>query len=76
MNLLLDKYQIIRVIGKGGMGTVYEAREVALGRRVAIKWMHGRSFAEDDPDLLRFQQEARIAAALERSVSMNPAADR
>ena len=65
VNLLLDKYEIVRVIGKGGMGMVYEAREVASGRRVAVKWMHGQSFAEDDPNLLRFQQEARIAGALD-----------
>ena len=65
VNLLLDKYEIVRVIGKGGMGMVYEAREVGSGRRVAIKWMHGQSFADDDPNLLRFQQEARIAGALD-----------
>ncbi len=64
-NLLLDKYEIIRVIGKGGMGMVYEARDVSSGRRVAVKWMHGQSFADDDPNLLRFQQEARIAGALD-----------
>ena len=64
-SLLLDRYEIIRVIGKGGMGMVYEARDVTSGRRVAVKWMHGQSFAEDDPNLLRFQQEARIAGALD-----------
>lgn len=64
-NLLLDKYEIVREIGKGGMGMVYEARDVTSGRRVAVKWMHGQSFAEDDPNLLRFQQEARIAGALD-----------
>jgi serine/threonine-protein kinase len=47
------------------MGMVYEARDVGSGRRVAVKWMHGQSFAEDDPNLLRFQQEARIAGALD-----------
>lgn len=62
---LLGKYEIVRVIGKGGMGMVYEAREVDSGRRVAIKWMHGHTFDEDDPNLLRFQQEARIAGTLD-----------
>ncbi|MBK9266235.1 MAG: serine/threonine protein kinase [Polyangiaceae bacterium] len=65
VSLLLDKYEIVRVIGKGGMGMVYEAREVSSGRRVAVKWMHGQSFAEDDPNLLRFEQEARIAGTLD-----------
>jgi serine/threonine protein kinase len=64
-NLLLGKYEIVRVIGKGGMGMVYEARENDSGRRVAIKWMHGHTFEEDDPNLLRFQQEARIAGTLD-----------
>lgn len=64
-SLLLGKYEIVRVIGKGGMGMVYEAREIDSGRRVAIKWMHGHTFEEDDPVLLRFQQEARIAGTLD-----------
>lgn len=64
-NLLLGKYEIVRVIGKGGMGMVYEAREVDSGRRVAVKWMHGHTFDDDDPNLLRFQQEARIAGTLD-----------
>lgn len=64
-NVLLDRYEIIRVIGKGGMGMVYEAREIGTGRRVAVKWMHEQSFPEGDPNLLRFQQEARIAGALD-----------
>lgn len=61
----LDKYEIVGVIGRGGMGTVYEALEVGTGRRVAIKWMHARPFSEDDPDLLRLKQEARIAGKLD-----------
>ncbi|MDI3287800.1 serine/threonine-protein kinase [Polyangium sp. 15x6] len=64
-SLLLDKYEILRVLGQGGMGTVYEAREAGSGRRVAIKWMHTRPFTQDDPDLLRFKQEARIAGTLD-----------
>lgn len=47
------------------MGTVYEAQELPTGRRVALKWMHARPFAPDDPDLLRFNQEARIAGRLD-----------
>jgi len=62
---LLGKYEIVRVIGKGGMGMVYEARDIDSGQRVAIKWMHGHTFDEDDPNLLRFQQEARIAGTLD-----------
>lgn len=63
--LLLDKYEIVRVIGKGGMGTVYEAKEVASGRRVAVKWMNEQAFVDGDPHVVRFQREARIAGSLD-----------
>lgn len=47
------------------MGTVYAAKNVHTGQRVAIKSLHVRGAIEpDDPDLLRFEQEARIASAL------------
>ncbi|MDI1433019.1 serine/threonine-protein kinase [Polyangium sorediatum] len=62
---LLTDYEIVRVLGQGGMGTVYEARSTKTGQRVAIKWLHVRPFAPDDPDLLRFEQEARIAGSLD-----------
>jgi len=61
---LQDKYDVFHVIGHGGTGTVYAARNVQTGVDVAIKWMHTHSFATDDPDLLRFIQEARIAGTL------------
>ncbi len=63
--LLVNKYEVLRVIGHGGMGTVYDAREVESGRRVAIKWLHGCSLSANDPLFLRFKQEARIAGALD-----------
>lgn len=63
--LLLNKYEILRVIGNGGMGRVYEAREVSTGRHVAIKRLTGESLDEGNSNLLRFQQEARIAGALD-----------
>ncbi|TKC91871.1 serine/threonine-protein kinase [Polyangium fumosum] len=62
---LQERFEIVRAIGHGGMGTVYEARALSGQERVAIKWMHARPFAAGDPDLLRFVQEARIVGALE-----------
>ncbi len=62
---LQDKYDVFHVIGHGGTGTVYAARNVQTGVDVALKWMHTHSFAADDPDLLRFIQEARIAGTLD-----------
>jgi hypothetical protein len=59
----LGDYQIIRLIGQGGMGVVYEARRELLQSRVALKVMHPR-FRSDDTFLRRFRTEACSAARL------------
>ncbi|MFO0622731.1 MAG: serine/threonine-protein kinase [Polyangia bacterium] len=51
-------YQIVRLLGKGGMGSVYEARHTTLERRAAIKVLH-KEFCEDPEVLKRFMNEAR-----------------
>src|SRR5262245_41774652 len=56
-------YQILREIGRGGMGVVYEAEQVSLGRRVALKVLP-RHAASDPMSLARFQREARASARL------------
>jgi serine/threonine protein kinase len=61
--LLDDKYQIDGIVGQGGMGTVYEATHVTLGRRVAIKTMHPR-YATEESVVKRFFREAQLAASL------------
>ncbi|MCC6556208.1 MAG: protein kinase [Polyangiaceae bacterium] len=56
-----DRYELIRLLGRGGMGAVYEARDRRLDRHVAIKFIHG-------PDPLttkRFLQEARAQARID-----------
>src|SRR5262249_17454950 len=59
----LDSYEILGLLGAGGMGEVYRARDPALKREVAIKVLP--SFVSHDPDRLsRFQHEAQAAAAL------------
>jgi eukaryotic-like serine/threonine-protein kinase len=55
-------YLIVRPIGKGGMGQVYEAEEIDSGRRVAVKIL-SRGIG-DDEELGRFLQEGRLAASL------------
>jgi eukaryotic-like serine/threonine-protein kinase len=59
----LGDYRILRVIGEGGMGVVYEAEHESLKSRVALKVMHPR-FRTDRTNLRRFQTEARSAARL------------
>lgn len=60
----LHGYQIIRQIGKGGMGEVYEAYEESLDRRVALKVLPAH-LSEDMAFIARFLREARSAAKLE-----------
>lgn len=57
------KYRVVRVIGAGGMGTVYEGENVRIGRRVAIKVLNAE--AADAPDVRRrFEREAQVAAKI------------
>ncbi len=59
----LGDYAILRPIGGGGMGMVYEAEHTSLRNRVALKVMHPR-FRADPRYLRRFHDEARLAAGL------------
>ncbi len=59
----LGVYEIIALLGKGGMGEVYRARDERLGRDVAIKVLPA-DFAKDADRLKRFEQEARATSAL------------
>src|SRR5512132_1973493 len=62
----LGPYEIVALIGAGGMGEVYRARDPRLGRDVAIKVLPS-TFAADRERLQRFEQEARATAALNDS---------
>ena len=59
----IGAYQILSLLGAGGMGEVYRARDAKLGRDVAIKVLPA-SFASDPDRLDRFEREARMLAAL------------
>ncbi|WP_437980691.1 protein kinase domain-containing protein [Sorangium sp. So ce117] len=58
-----DRYTMLRLLGQGGMGAVYEARHAGTGRRVAVKVILGQ--AADDELVRRFQREARAVGAVE-----------
>lgn len=62
-HLLKQRYEIIRQIGKGGMGEVYLAYDIKLNRDVSLKVLHS-DVASNKDRLLRFQQEAGAVSAL------------
>jgi serine/threonine protein kinase len=66
--ILFDHYQVERVLGNGAMGTVYLARDVRLGRLVALKTLHARRQLNHEPDSVsafeRFRREAQLCSAL------------
>src|SRR5262250_3325483 len=63
VGLALGPYTILGLLGAGGMGEVYRARDTKLGRNVAIKILP-RAFTSDPERLARFEREARMLAAL------------
>src|SRR3954470_15114360 len=59
----LGPYEILTLIGSGGMGDVYRARDMRLAREIALKILPD-AFAQDPERLARFKREAHVLAAL------------
>ena len=62
-NALKGKYEIMGLLGKGGMASVYRARQLSLGRVVALKVIHP-NLLHDEEFVRRFLQEARVCSSL------------
>jgi serine/threonine-protein kinase len=62
--MVSGKYRIVRLIGDGGMGVVYEARHEVLGSGVALKFLHA-DLAKRPGLTQRFMQEARVSATIQ-----------
>jgi eukaryotic-like serine/threonine-protein kinase len=62
-DLIQGKYRIVRVIGQGGMGTVFEGEHEGIARRVAIKVLHP-SLGESSGTIERFEREAQAAGRI------------
>ncbi len=61
--VLQDRYRIVRKLGDGGMGSVYEGEHVLIKRRVAIKVLHSQ-FAQNPEIVARFHREAEAATSI------------
>jgi tRNA A-37 threonylcarbamoyl transferase component Bud32 len=57
------RWRVLRRLDQGGMGAIYEAQNVAIGKRVALKFIH--NWGESAEACLRFQREAEAASAVE-----------
>ncbi len=62
--LVAGKYQLVTMIGRGGMGSVWEARHASLGTRFAIKFIEAE-YADSQEARSRFDREARAAATIQ-----------
>jgi tRNA A-37 threonylcarbamoyl transferase component Bud32/alpha-D-ribose 1-methylphosphonate 5-triphosphate synthase subunit PhnG len=60
---LAEKYEILSLLGRGGMSSVYKARWLLMNKTVAIKLLHSK-YTADANAVLRFQQEAKAASSL------------
>jgi tetratricopeptide (TPR) repeat protein/tRNA A-37 threonylcarbamoyl transferase component Bud32 len=61
--VVAGRFEVLRVLGQGGMGTVYEARQVAMNRRVALKLIHAH-VVQSQAGIERFEREMQATARI------------
>lgn len=61
--VLDNKYELVSLLGEGGMGAVYEAQHKLINRRLAVKFLHPQ-YANNEEVVTRFQREAQAAAKI------------
>jgi serine/threonine protein kinase len=61
--IIKARYRVLNKLGEGGMGAVYLAEQLSIGRKVALKLLQG-NYAKNDEFIARFRREARLAASL------------
>ena len=71
IGMQLGSHEITALLGKGGMGEVYRARDLKLKREVAIKILP-EEFARDPERISRFQREAEVLASSGSSLDAQP----
>ncbi|MFH0900865.1 MAG: hypothetical protein V2A73_09575, partial [Pseudomonadota bacterium] len=59
---MVDEFRVVRLVGRGGMGEVYLARDTKLGRKVALKLIRPRTLGGGDA-VARFMREAMLTAS-------------
>lgn len=63
-DITIGEYRVVRELGRGGMGVIYEAEQVSLGRTVALKVLPSHALA-DAHAVARFKRESQVAASLD-----------
>ena len=66
-HVIAEKYQLVRLLGQGGMGAVYEGRNIQTYKRCAVKVLLSPELGKHEQVVKRFFREARASSVIETS---------